>query len=76
MKLFDKVKSKLGFGGKVDEVVQNLDPEEVFTGNRAYIRAWERSQRLKGPGYTRAMRKGRTQRTLHVPEDEVEEVEE
>lgn len=31
--------------------------------NRAERRMVMRSQRLKGPGYTRAMRKGRKQRT-------------
>lgn len=29
---------------------------------RAYVRAHRRWMRLKGPGYTRSMRKGRTQR--------------
>ena len=62
MKLFDKLKSKLGIGGKVDEIVQEMDEENLFTGNREYARAWKRSQRLRGPGYTTSMRKGRTQR--------------
>jgi hypothetical protein len=62
--LFDGIKRRLGLGGSVDEVVQEAqkDGEVLVPANRAYRRAVMRSQRLKGPGYTRPMRKGRVQR--------------
>lgn len=64
MKAFDRIKRALGMGGGVDEVVQAVQAEgEVLVpANRAYRRAVARSLRLKGPGYTRPMRKGRAQR--------------
>lgn len=63
MKLFDRLKSKLGIGGSVDEVVQaSAEGEFVVPATRVYMRAIRRSQRLRGPGYTRSMRKGRKQR--------------
>jgi len=40
----------------------------VLSG-RAALRAHRVSQRLKGPGYTRAWRKGRTKRYLEKPEE-------
>ena len=65
MKLFDRLKQKLGMGGSVDEVVQAAGDEGIqIPANREYIRAFERSQRLRGPGYTRPYRKGRTKRSL------------
>lgn len=64
MSLFDGIKERLGLGGKVDEIVQAAqgEGEILVPANRDYRRAVARSQRLKGPGYTRAMRKGREQR--------------
>jgi len=52
---------------KVTGIFRTMSPEELeehveATPNRASIRYYRRSLRLKGPGYTRAMRKGRTQR--------------
>lgn len=65
MKLFDRVKSLLGGGGEkqaVEEIVR-AEGEVGVPATRAYLRAIRRSERLRGPGYTRPMRKGRTQRT-------------
>jgi hypothetical protein len=43
---------------------------DAVTSGRAARRAHARSLKLRGPGYTRAMRPGRTKRQRAVPETE------
>lgn len=67
MKLFDRIKGLVGGKAQVDEVVQAAqdDDDLVVPANREYIRAMRRAQRLRGPGWTRTFRKGRTQRGVN-----------
>lgn len=63
MKLFDKIKGLFGGGDEKQAVAEAVREGEIeLPATRYYLRAIRRSQRLKGPGYTRPMRKGRTQR--------------
>lgn len=59
MKVFDKLKKAIGLG-RTDEVA-TIAGEQGWTlpDSRYYRRAIVRGTKLRGPGYTRSLKKGR-----------------
>jgi len=63
MSLLGRIRDKVfGWLSPHEAIEAAQDGEIQIPANREYRRSMMRYMRLKGPGYTRSMRKGRTQR--------------